>query len=540
MPSKVEKDIPLHPLTKLGLPGASLEKLQLLCDSRLMRELDHHAIENLGIPGMVLMENAARSFSDLLEKEILSKRPQDLVVICCGKGNNGGDGFAIARQLANRKYRVVVVHAGESKTPDSRMNQQIWNHFGESVSFPSPDAPRIIKSADILIDAIFGTGLEREIGGAYREWIEIINECKSASKWAVDIPSGVYTDDSRTPAQAVSCDVTVSMQFGKIGSFQFPGASLSGRIHIPDISIPFHAECLKNSDNGNHLGCWLLTSDFVKNLLPQRPLEAHKGDFGHLFTVCGSSGMGGAAMLASLGALKNGTGLVTACVPSRLRDALPAQAPEIMTLSPPECLERFDEKDTEFILERSSKGSATVLGCGLGVHSLTTGFVRNLCREITSPLLIDADGLNNLDLNSLMERDAPTVITPHPKELSRLCGLSVSEIQDSRIETVRSLSREWNTVILLKGAFSVIGSPEGAIFINPFANPGLATAGSGDVLSGVIGGFLAQGLRPLEATLAGAYLHGSAAECLTQEDPSLILSASDLFRGIGIARHQLL
>ena len=540
MPSKVEKDIPLHPLTKLGLPGASLEKLQLLCDSRLMRELDHHAIENLGIPGMVLMENAARSFSDLLEKEILSKRPQDLVVICCGKGNNGGDGFAIARQLANRKYRVVVVHTGESKTPDSRMNQQIWNHFGESVSFPSPDAPRIIKSADILIDAIFGTGLEREIGGAYREWIEIINECKSASKWAVDIPSGVYTDDSRTPAQAVSCDVTVSMQFGKIGSFQFPGASLSGRIHIPDISIPFHSECLKNSDNGNHLGCWLLTSDFVKNLLPQRPLEAHKGDFGHLFSVCGSAGMGGAAMLASLGALKNGTGLVTACVPSRLRDALPAQAPEIMTLSPPECLERFDEKDTEFILERSSKGSAIVLGCGLGVHSMTTGFVRNLCREITSPLLIDADGLNNLDLNSLMERDAPTVITPHPKELSRLCGLSVSEIQDSRIETVRSLSREWNTVILLKGAFSVIGSPEGAIFINPFANPGLATAGSGDVLSGVIGGFLAQGLRPLEATLAGAYLHGSAAECLTQEDPSLILSASDLFRGIGIARHQLL
>ena len=156
------------------------------------------------------------------------------------------------------------------------------------------------------------------------------------------------------------------------------------------------------------------------------------------------------------------------------------------------------------------------------------------------PVVIDADGLNHLDPECLIERDSPTVITPHPKELSRLCGLSVSEIQESRIETVRALSLEWNTVILLKGAYSVIGSPEGAVFINPFANPGLATAGSGDVLSGIIGGFLAQGLAPLQANLAGTYLHGSAAECLLQQEPSLILCASDLFRGIGMARYQLL
>ena len=540
MSLRIEKELTTHPLGKLGLPGNSLDKLQLLCDARTMRELDRNAIENIGIPGMVLMENAARSFTDLLEQEILSKNPEQMVVVCCGKGNNGGDGFAIARHHANRNYRVTVVHAGEAKTEDAFKNQQIWEQFGESVSFPSSDASRIINSADILVDSIFGTGLEREIGGAYREWVEIINDCNAASKWAVDIPSGVYSDDSRIRGQAVRCDYTVSMQYGKTGCFQFPGSSLSGKIFVPDISIPFDADCLKNPDHENHLGTWLSTPAFIKKLLPRRPLESHKGDFGHLFTVCGSSGMAGAAMLASMGALKNGTGLVTACVPSKLRDALPGQAPEIMTLSPPECLEKFEEKDSEFVIDRSHKGSATVLGCGLGIHSRTTEFVRTLCREITSPLLIDADGLNHLDPECLIERDSPTVITPHPKELSRLCGLSVSEIQESRIETVRALSREWNTVILLKGAYSVIGAPEGAVFINPFANPGLATAGSGDVLSGIIGGFLAQGLAPLQATLAGAYLHGSAAECLLQQEPSLILCASDLFRGIGMARYQLL
>ena len=156
----------MHPLGKLGLPGNSLDELQLLCDARTMRELDRNAIENIGIPGMVLMENAARSFTDLLEQEILLKNPEQMVVVCCGKGNNGGDGFAIARHLANRNYRVTVVHTGEAKTEDAFKNQQIWEQFGESVSFPSSDVSRIINSADILVVSIFGTGLEREIGGA--------------------------------------------------------------------------------------------------------------------------------------------------------------------------------------------------------------------------------------------------------------------------------------------------------------------------------------------------------------------------------------
>ena len=236
--NKSQQEKNSHPLTSLGFTQKAVDNISWLCDADSMRALDRHVIEDMGLPGAALMENAAKSIADLLEEEVLLRFPSCRIVICCGKGNNGGDGFALARILANRKYQVMVVDAGEAKTPDATTNQKVWTHFGESVSFPSADATRIIGEADLIIDSIFGTGLEREIGGAYREWIETINSNNTAVKWAVDIPSGVNADDSRIHGTAVECTDTICMQFGKIGCFQYPGASYAGRVHIPDISIP--------------------------------------------------------------------------------------------------------------------------------------------------------------------------------------------------------------------------------------------------------------------------------------------------------------
>ena len=519
------------------------QKLIRLADTFSMREMDRHAIEDLGISGAVLMENAARSVADWVEENKLKNEPEARVVVCCGKGNNGGDGFAIARLLANRGYDISLVDAGEAKKKDALKNQLLWEQFGESASFPDGNATRLIEEADVLIDAIFGIGMEEPIEGAYREWIEIFNSNKKALHIAVDIPSGVSTDESQIFGVAARCQHTISFQTGKPGCFQHPGAQFSGKVHIADISIPEHwtenipaAKNESESSVKNRASCtYLLTSEYISDLIPQRPPDAHKGSSGHLLTVCASAGMGGAASLASLAALKSGAGLVTACVPNELRDQLPGQASEIMTVTPHNAPEYFTEKHTDFVEQLAAVRDAVVLGCGLGVHSQTAMFVQHLTKHLEDPLLIDADGLNNLDEETLRERLGVAVITPHPRELSRLCGQSVTEIQESRIATVRRLSQEWNVVLLLKGAYTVIGSPDAKIFINPTGNSALATAGSGDVLSGFIGGFLAQGLSTLNATLAGAYLHGLAADCFIQKTESNYMVASDLFEGLRLA-----
>ena len=525
----------------------NFQKLIRLADTFTMREMERHAIEDLGIQGLVLMENAARSVADWLENNKLKQKPDSRVVVCCGKGNNGGDGFAIARLLANRGYDIHVIDTGKSKKKDALENQLLWEKFGDSTSFADANSTRLMEEADILIDAIFGIGTEQSIEGAYREWIEIFNSNKNAFRIAVDIPSGVSTDESFILGVAAHCHHTISFQVGKPGCFQFPGVHHSGKVQIVDISIPeiWH-ECSPQKKTAsvtynNNLSppTYLLTPEFVNDLIPARIPDAHKGTSGHLLTICGSSGMGGAASLASLAALKSGAGLVTACVPNELRDHLPGQAVEIMTVSPDNGAGFFTEEHTDFVGQLASTRDAVVLGCGLGVNSQTSKFVQHLTNHLQCPLLIDADGLNNLAEETLKQISGRVIITPHPRELSRLCGQSVTEIQQNRIATVRRLAQEWNVILLLKGAHTVIGSPDGKIFINPSGNSALATAGSGDVLSGFIGGFLAQGLSPLNAALTAAYLHGLAAECLTQKTNSNFIVASDLFVGLNLARKML-
>ncbi|HBR59355.1 MAG TPA: NAD(P)H-hydrate epimerase, partial [Deltaproteobacteria bacterium] len=358
---------------------ASYQKLIRLADTLSMREMDRHALEDLGIQGLVLMENAARSVADWLTENKLKNDPDARIVVCCGKGNNGGDGFAIARLLANRGYDIHVVDAGEAKKGDARKNQLLWEQFGESASFPDANASRLIEEADVLIDAIFGIGIEQPIEGAYREWIEIFNSNKTALRVAVDIPSGVSTDESQILGIAARCQHTITFQTGKPGCYQHPGVLYSGKVHIVDISIPeIWPEKLPAKDSASESSInistpctYLLTAEFVSELIPERLPDAHKGSSGHLLTVCGSSGMGGAASLSSTAALKSGVGLVSACVPGDLRDHLPGQAAEVMTVSPHNASEYFSEEHADFVEQLASVRNAVVLGCGLGVHSKT-------------------------------------------------------------------------------------------------------------------------------------------------------------------------
>ncbi|MBF0276545.1 MAG: NAD(P)H-hydrate dehydratase [SAR324 cluster bacterium] len=523
----------MMPSAKKAKQNNNYQFLQRLCTASEMQGMDRRAIQEIGIPGIVLMENAARSVSDWVEQHYLKAQPHLNIIVCCGKGNNGGDGYAIARLLKNRGYNVTVLNAGEAKTEDGKRNQILWGKFGKSVNFTSKAAQSILKDAELILDAIFGTGLERPIEGDYRSWIEKINKNTDAIKIGVDIPSGIHSDHGQVLGVAVECLHTITFQVGKQGAFQYPGAQFAGELVVTDISIPPNWP-EKSSPT------YLLTKPFIQKLLPRRTVAANKGSYGHLLTICGSSGMAGAALLTSFAAIKTGSGLVSACVPLALRDAFLGQCPEVMTLSPKTGSQHyFSSSHLAYVEAEIEKRDAVVLGCGLGQTPQTVKFVRHLLTSIEKPLLLDADGLNSISGKLLAKRSGPTVITPHPRELSRLCGIPVAEIQEKRVETTRKLAEDWGVVILLKGAHTVISDPEGNVFINPTGNEGMATGGSGDVLSGIIGSFMAQKCSPLEAALLGAYLHGLSGDCLRTSLSSSFLSASDLIQGLNQARQLL-
>lgn len=506
--------------------------LQRLCTSHEMQAMDNRAIHQIGIPGMVLMENAARSVVDLLEKDYLNSTPQARLLVCCGKGNNGGDGYAIARLLKNRGYRVQLMEKGTAKGPDAQLNRQIWSHFGKSLEYSEETSLSIIQDADIIIDALFGTGMERKLEGDYFEWIQAINESK-ATKIGVDVPSGIHADSGQVMGIAVQCEQTVSFQVGKQGCFQYPGVDYCGELHVVPISIEpyWDRDCLPT---------YLLTTAFMQEQLQAPRQDAHKGNLGHLMTICGSAGMGGAALLCSQAALKNGCGLVTACVPASLQNAFLSQCPEVMTLSPHQGDHtHFTAAHLELVCQSTKTRDAVVLGCGVGPSPETKKFVQSLVSEVGKPTVIDADGLNAISKEHLQSRTGETIITPHPKELSRLSGISVETIQSDRIGITRKLAQEWQVVLLLKGAHTVVGAPDGQIFINPTGNEGMATAGSGDVLSGIIGSFLSQGYSPLLSTLLGVFLHGLSGDCLRELLEPSYMSAINLIHGLNEARISL-
>ena len=481
-----------------------------------MREMDRRTIEDWGLPGAVLMENAGRSATAVCE-QMLEQLPPGPVVVVAGKGNNGGDGFVVARWLhwAGCEVEVCLLAALGDLDGDAAINADFADRMGvpihENAERETLEAR--LGRATLIVDGVLGTGISGEVRGSAREAIEAIN-CADAPVVAIDIASGVDADTGAILGDAVWAASTVTFALAKVGMYQYPGRERCGEIIIAPIGM---ARELTQSDE---LKTNLTTSADAEWMLPDRSPDMHKGDAGELLVVAGSVGLTGAATMTAQAATRSGCGMVTIACAESINDILEVKCTEIMTKPMPETADRSLALVAEDPIAEFAEGKdAVALGPGLSDNEESRELARRLAMRLEVPMLIDADGLNAFAgrVDDLADRPAPTVLTPHPGEFSRLTGMEISEIQKDRPKAARDLAERIGCVVLLKGAGTVIADPDGTVWINPTGNSGLATGGSGDVLSGIVSAFLAGGSTPLHAAVAGAYYHGRAAEVAGEE-----------------------
>jgi NAD(P)H-hydrate epimerase len=480
-----------------------------------MAELDRQAIEVVGIPSLVLMENAGRAvlaelatrFPDLAEKKS---------VIIVGPGNNGGDGLVVARGLLDLGAQIEVHVLCNPKyfSPETRHQADILRKLGFKLEYHTKpkhtrEIYRALKGADIVIDALFGTGFRGPARNLPAYAIELIN-LSTAFVCAVDIPSGVEADTGYVTGPAVQADLTVTLALPKLGLLLYPGRQYVGELAVRPIGYPNRLIEQYASR------MTLVEPAWVRGQLPRREPYSHKGDYGKVLVIAGSRGYTGAAALTAEAALRAGAGLVYLAVPESLLPAMEAKLTEVIKLGLPEEDGSLVPAALERILEISQDKDVLVVGPGLGQHPQTVQLVQQLVAQASKPLVLDADGLNALEhsLVVLQERKAPTVLTPHPGELARLITKNVDEIEADRVGIARETARQCNSVLVLKGVPTVTATPDGEIFMNSTGNSGLASGGSGDVLTGCLAGLLAQGLDSLRASVCAVYLHGLAADRL--------------------------
>ncbi len=499
-----------------------------------MAELDRQAIEGLGIPSLVLMENAGRA----VVEELCARFPnleEKKIVILMGKGNNGGDGLVVARALLDLGASVEV-HALCSPTefsPETRQQADILHKLGFALkhSIKPKEMPALahaLSSADIIIDGIFGTGFRGAARDLAADTIELIN-LSPAFVCAIDIPSGVEADTGQVLGPAVCADVTVTFELPKLGLLLYPGRQYVGELVVRPIGYPRML-----IDQYTSTMTWV-DADWVRGRLPQRHPYSHKGDYGKVLVVAGSRGYTGAAALCAEAALRAGAGLVYLAVPESLLGAMEAKLTEVIKLGLPEVDGALALGALPQIFEMLADTDVLVVGPGLGRHTQTVKTVRQLIAKADKPLVVDADGLNALGRDAeeiLTERTAPTVLTPHPGELSRLIAKSVDEIESDRVGIARETAKQHNSVLVLKGVPTVTATPNGEIFINSTGNSGLASGGSGDVLTGCLGGLLAQGLDSVTASVCAVYLHGRAADLIRPDLGERGMIAGDVLRAL--------
>ena len=506
-----------------------------------MKALDQAAIENYGIPGLVLMENAGIRVVDLIRRVIGGLRGRSVTVFI-GKGNNGGDGLVIARHLLNMGAGVKVlsiVNVGEI-SGDAAVNLNIWRKMGQKIySVHQGDGINIVKLAlmktDLVVDAIYGTGFHGKMLEGAGRVIKVINK-SGKPVVAVDIPSGLEAGTGRVNGPCIRAHQTVTFGLPKLGLYLEPGAGYAGEITVADISLP---AVLVEKEAPRR---YLLTAECVKKWLPPRPASAHKGNFGRVLIIAGSRGMTGAACLAGAAALRSGAGLVTVAVPETLHDIMEGKLTEAMTVPLPDTgggsLSREARSRILSLLENMD---ALAIGPGLSLAPETISLVRELLPAIKIPFVLDADALNALagQVSILGSLQAPAVITPHPGEMARLMGVAPKDIQADRIGAAIKAAATWNVATLLKGARTVVAAPEGVVYINPTGNPGMATGGSGDVLTGIVVSLIAQGLEPGRAAAAGAYIHGLAGDMTAKEKGMMGLIAGDIVSILPAAAQEL-
>jgi ADP-dependent NAD(P)H-hydrate dehydratase / NAD(P)H-hydrate epimerase len=502
-----------------------------------MREADRRTIEDIGIPSLVLMENAGRQvvaamesfFSDLAERQI---------AVVSGKGNNGGDGFVVARTLHQRGIDVSVFVVGQVSDikGDARVNLEILGRLGITVVEIADEGQwelhfSEISEHDLIVDALFGTGLKAALTGIYETIIADINGA-AIPVVSIDVPSGVSADTADLIGDSIEATVTVTLGAPKLPLILPPAEQKSGEVVIADIGIP--AEVI-DALEGPRIE--LLTRDRIRPLIAPRAADAHKGDFGRVLIVAGSRGKTGAAALAAQGALRSGAGLVTIASPKSCAPIVATYAPEFMT----EALEETVDGTVDFAAAEYVLGlSADVLavGPGLGRGEAVTTFVREILESSEVPLVFDADALNAFadEPAALLGRDGrDLILTPHPGEMARLVGCSVADVQADRLGVAREFASSHKAYVILKGHRTIIATPQGGIFVNPTGSPGMATGGTGDVLCGMVAAWLALLLDAEAACRLAVYLHGAAGELADADHGEVSMTAGDLADHIGDA-----
>lgn len=500
-----------------------------------MRQIDQDTIEGIGIPGIVLMETAGSAIVRAIEQHY--PRCQRIGIFV-GKGNNGGDGLVIARQLAHagRDVHLFLVSPAESFTGEAEINLQIAERLGLQIEFyGNPETvPTTLASCELFVDAILGTGLRGTVRSPITTVIKTINNL-SIPILSVDLPSGLDANTGHPLGTCVRADRTVTIGLPKRGLLVHPGAEFAGKLEIVDIGFPdqvIDAQGIKVN--------WTTTTQ-ASQWVPPRPPASHKGTYGRVLVVAGSTGMTGAAALASEAALRAGAGLVTLATPKHLNPILEGLLPEVMTLPLPETdVGSLSVSATSAILEFSEKTkSVLAIGPGLSQHPDTVSLVHQLVREnreqgLGLRMLIDADGLNALakapEIISLLDRD--TVLTPHPGEMSRLTDTAVLTLEDDRISIAQQFANEYGVTLVFKGAPTVTAGANAEVWINSTGNPGMATGGMGDVLTGVIAGLMAQGHSSETAAVLGVYLHGLAGDIAAEALGRHGLIASDVLKAV--------
>jgi len=487
----------------------------------IVREIDALSMEKHGIPGLVLMENAGRAAADVVIEEFPHA---DSAAVFAGGGNNGGDGFVIARHLMGQGVGVTTYLAASPAKyrGDALANLRALKKSGGEV-VELGGSVRKYKQADLIVDALFGTGLDRKIEGFSKRIIEFINS-QPVPRIAVDLPSGIDANTGFPLGAAVRADVTVTFVLPKIGISIYPGLDYAGRIYVADITTPKSLE--------KDIPYELLTRLSVGGILKPRRPDSHKGTYGHLFILAGSPGKTGAATLASSGALRAGTGLVTVGIPASLNDIMEVKTTEAMTEPLPETdlrtLGRVSVKRAKEII--ANKKTALAIGPGISTTEETRAFLFEIIRSCEIPAVIDADALTLIagEPGILLRAKAPLVLTPHPGEMSRLTGIPTDDIERDRIGVSLEFARKHKVILVLKGARSLVTTPDGRVYVNTSGNPGMASGGMGDVLTGIIGGFLAQRIPPEDAARLGVFVHGLAGDSCASERGQAGIIAGDL------------
>ena len=548
-----------------------------------MREVDRLTTERFGVASHQLMENAGKSVADVFLEQYGHKNSEapGFVAVLCGKGNNGGDGFVVARYLLEEAERVHVYLFArpEELKGEAAKNCQRWRDLGGEITVLGTEAEwekawLDVSAADAIVDALLGTGVRGAATGLMAQAIEDINRLSrdataARPRWiiAVDSPSGLPSDGEAAEGPVIKAHRTITFTAPKVGQLISPSASACGRLVVRQIGSP--AGLVEETGKGTTR--WIGPDEFA-GLPLIRPAESHKGSYGHALVVAGSLGKSGAAVMAGYTALRAGAGLVTIATPDVVLPTVAAAHAEIMTeplfsteegtasqrnlvttpmLPDPEAtlstvvLNKFNEQIT-FPFDRIKTGKTVLaVGPGLGTHPETQNFVRSIVRASEVPVVLDADGLNAFVDHGdefLGRRTKFLAITPHPGEMARLLGTSIQEVQKDRVRTAVEVARKWNAHVVLKGFHSIIASPSGQVFINTTGNPGLAKGGSGDVLTGLLAGLIAQfGSDDFVRIVAlGVFLHGLAADLLSEQSDESGMLAGEVANAIPYARQKLL